>query len=111
MAHVIPGAEKRQWQRLPIPVPMFIRGVDGRGKGFLEFSTALNISAGGALLVTRRHLLGSSQISLQIPTPPFPKEVSSQFLPLKLKARVVQVRNSGGYYWYGLAFSRPLVVN
>ena len=111
MADVIPGAEKRRWQRLPIPVPMFIRGVDERGKGFLEFSTALNISAGGALLVTRRHLPSSSNLSLQIPTPPFPKEVSSQFLLRRLKAKVVQVRNSEGYYWYGLEFSRPLVVN
>ena len=111
MARVIPGAEKRQWQRLPIPVPMFIRGVDEQGKGFLEFSSAFNISAGGALLVTRRHLSRSSKISLQIPTPPFPKQVSTQFLLRKLDAKVVQVRNSEGYYWYGVAFSRPLVVN
>jgi len=110
VAHVIAYAEKRRWQRLPIPVPMFIRGADERGKGFLEFSTALNISAGGALMVTRRHLPRSSKVSLQIPTPPFPKQVSSQVLPRKLKARVVRVRNADGYYLSGLAFSRPLVV-
>jgi hypothetical protein len=111
VGRVTSGADKRRWQRLPIPVPMFIRGVDERGKGFLEFSTALNISAGGALLLTRRHLASSSKITLQVPTPPFPKHVSSQLLMRKLSARVVQVRNSDGYYWCGLAFSRPLVVN
>ena len=110
MAHVIPRAERRRWQRLPFPVPMFIRGVDERGKGFLEFSTALNISAGGALMVTRQHLPRSCKVSLQIPTPPFPKQVSSQFLLRKLKARVVQAMNAGGHYLSGLAFSRPLVV-
>ena len=111
MGHVIAHPERRRWQRLPIPVPMFIRGLDEKGKGFLEFSTALNISAGGALMLTRRHLPSSSKISLQIPTPPFPKHVSSQFLLRKLTARVVRVVNAGGYYYSGLAFSRPLVVH
>jgi hypothetical protein len=110
VGHAIAYAEKRRWQRLPILVPMFIRGVDGRGRGFLEFSTALNISAGGALLVSRRHLSSSSKISLQIPTPPFPKQVSSQFLVRELKARVVRIKNADGYYLSGLEFSRPLVV-
>jgi len=110
VAHVISRDDRRRWQRLPIPVPMFVSGVDERGKGFLEFSTGLNISAGGALMVTRRHLPRSSKVSLQIPTPPFPKQVSSQVLPRKLKARVVRVRNADGYYLSGLAFSRPLVV-
>ena len=111
VARVIPRAERRRWQRLPIPVPIFIRGVDERGKGFLEFSTALDISVGGALVVTRRDLASSSKISLQIPMPPFPKLVSSQFILRKIKVRVVQVRNAEGYYLSGLAFSRPLVVH
>jgi c-di-GMP-binding flagellar brake protein YcgR len=111
VGHVIARAERRRWQRLPIPVPMFIRGVDERGKGFLEFSTALNISAGGALLVSRRHLPSSSNVSLQIPTPPFPKQVSSQFLLRRLKARVVRIGIADGYHLSGLAFSRPLVVH
>jgi hypothetical protein len=111
VAHVIPRAERRRWQRLPIPVPIFIRGADERGKGFLEFSMAFNISAGGALMVTRRHLPSSSKISLQIPMPPFPKQVSSHFLLRKLEARVVQVRNADGCYLSGIAFSRPLVVH
>ena len=110
MAHVIPRADRRLWQRLPIPVPMFVSGVDERGKGFLEFSTALNICAGGTLVVTRRHLPRSSKVSLQIPTPPFPKHLSSQVLPRKITARVVRVRNADACYLSGLAFSRPLVV-
>ena len=111
MAHVIPGAEKRRWQRLPVSFPMFIGGVDEQGKGFLEFCTALNISAGGALLVTRRYLPRSSKISLQVPPPPFPKQVFSQFSLPEFEATVVQVNNSDRYFLCGLEFSRPIAVH
>jgi hypothetical protein len=105
VTRTVPGTERRRWQRLPLPVPMFLRGVDERGKEFLEFSTALNISAGGALLATRRYLPRSSKISVQIPPPPFPRQ---QFKARSVKARVVQVRNSERYHLCGLVFSRPL---
>jgi hypothetical protein len=101
------GAERRRWQRLPVPVPMFIRGVDEQGKKFLEFATALNICAGGALLATRRFLPEASKVSLQIPPPPFPKQVLSDLMVQNLKAKVVQVRNSEHYHLCGLSFSRP----
>ena len=87
---------------------MFIRGIDERGKDFLEFSTALNISAGGALLVSRRFLPSESKIFLEIPPAPYPKEKSKA---RSIKARVVQVRNSDRYHLCNLEFSRPLTVN
>jgi hypothetical protein len=88
---------------------MFIRGVDERGKDFLEFSAALNISAGGALLVSRRFLPNDSKVSLEIPAPPLPKQ---HFKGQNVKARVVQqVSSSDCYYLCGLAFSRPLAIH
>jgi len=87
---------------------MFIRGLDERGKEFLEFSTALNISAGGALLASRRYLPNNSKISLEIPAPPFPKR---QLEARSVKAKVVQIRNSDRYHLCSLAFSRPLKTN
>jgi c-di-GMP-binding flagellar brake protein YcgR len=87
---------------------MFIRGVDERGKEFLEFSTALNISAGGALLVSRRFLPSDSKIFLEIPPAPFPKAKSKAH---NIRARVVQVRNSEQYHLCSLEFSRPLAIN
>lgn len=110
MAEAMTGADRRRWKRLPVPVPMFIRGVDERGKEFLEFSTALNISAGGALLATRRFLPRSSKISLQIPPPPFPRQAFPQHVVRNLKARVVQVRNADRYHLSGLSFTRPLSI-
>src|ERR1022692_1621808 len=43
-------AERRDWDRLPISIPFFVRGSDADGEEFLEFATALNLSAGGLLL-------------------------------------------------------------
>lgn len=87
---------------------MFIRGVDERGKEFLEFSTALNISAGGALLASRRFLHNDSKILLEIPPAPFPKTKAKAH---NIKARVVQVRNSERYHLCSLEFSKPLAFN
>ena len=108
MAPATSGPERRRWQRLAVTVPMFIRGVDERGKDFLELSAALNISAGGALLVSRRFLPNDAKVSVEIPPPPLPKQ---HFKAHSVKARVVQVSSSDCYYLCGLAFSRPLAVH
>lgn len=108
MGPTTPVAERRRWQRLAVTVPMFIRGIDERGKDFLELSAALNISAGGALLVSRRYLPNDSKVSLEIPAPPLPKQ---QFKAQSVKAKVVQVSSCDRYHLCGLAFSRPLTVN
>lgn len=110
MPKVVPRSDRRRWQRLPVPVPLFIRGMDEGGKEFHEFSTALNISAGGALLATRRYLPNHSQISLEIPPPPLPNHVFSGAVIRNLKAKVVQIRHSDRFHLCGLAFSRPLPI-
>ena len=43
------GTERRKWARLPLAIPVFVRSRDRKGKEFLEFATALNVSAGGML--------------------------------------------------------------
>ena len=59
--------ERRRWDRLPLAIPLFVRGTDPNGEAFLEFSTALNISAGGLLLAMRRDLDCGASISLETP--------------------------------------------
>lgn len=103
--------ENRRWQRVAIPVPVFVRGIDELGKDFLEFSTALTISRGGALLATRRYLPPGSIISLQIPPPPFPSQSLPQPVVGSLEAKVVQVRQASRYHLSGLSFSRPLAAD
>jgi len=69
----------------------------------------MNISAGGALLATRRYLPVSSRISLEIPTAPLPHAgIGSDFVR-SLQARLVTVTHSEQCYLCGLKFSRPLI--
>src|SRR5881409_372158 len=64
------GAERRKWARLPLAIPVFVRSRDSKGKEFLEFATALNVSAGGMLVAIRRLLPAIAQIRLEIPSAP-----------------------------------------
>src|SRR5438132_9287892 len=43
-----PVPERRRWARLSLAIPVFVRGINGQGREFLEFCTLLNESAGGA---------------------------------------------------------------
>ena len=108
MTKPISGAERRHWPRLTVPVPVFIRGVDGQGKKYLDFGTAINISADGALLASRRYLPNDANVSLEIPPPPFPKEAAK---PRSVKARVVHVLGSDRYHLCSLTFFKPLPIN
>ena len=107
---VRPGAsERRRWQRLPLAIPVFACGTDEHGKEFREFTTALNISAGGALLAMRRYLPTSSRISLEIPSAPLPRVgISSDFVR-NLQAQLVTITHSQQCYLCGLKFARPLI--
>jgi PilZ domain len=100
---------QRRWERLPIAIPVFVRGEDDRGKEFVEFSTAININAGGMLLVSRRPLPPGSQLCLEIPTPtPLfrPPGVASSG---SMSAKVLYMNYADGYNLCGAEFETPLV--
>lgn len=101
-------SERRRWQRLPLTIPVFVRGVDERGNEFLEFSSLLNISRGGALLAIRRYLPRRSQLSLEIPFAPMPRVSLPPHSLRTLRARVVRVTHSEGCQLLGLRFARAL---
>jgi PilZ domain len=102
------GAERRKHQRLPLSIPVFVRGIDQEGKEFLEFATALNISAGGILLATRRNLPKSANLSLEIPVAPLPPSTVSPQSVRSLKAKLVRVTHGERCHLLGLRFSKPL---
>jgi len=102
------GSERRKHQRLPLSIPVFVRGVDQDGKEFLEFATALNISAGGVLLATRRSLPRSSSLSLEIPVAPLPTGSVSPNSVRSFKARLVRITHGERCHLLGLKFTRPL---
>ncbi len=100
--------ERRSSQRLPLAIPIFARGVDDRGKEFLEFTTTLNVSATGVLLAMRRSLPPDSNILLEIPAAPLPKVASPLEFVRTLQAHVVRVTSSQPSYLWALQFNQPL---
>ncbi len=102
-------AERRKNERVPLAVPVFVRGKDSEGKEFLEFATALNISAGGALLAANRLLPRLTTISLEVPSAPLPRSRTLPRAVRRLKARLLRVTVVDGYQVWGLKFSNPLV--
>lgn len=101
--------ERRSWDRLPLAIPIFVRGRDHRNKEFLEFATALNLSAGGVLLALSRALPLSTGVSLEVPSAPLSQDVHLPRVVRRLKARVVHSRSSQRVQLVGLKFSRPLL--
>jgi hypothetical protein len=104
-----PETERRKWPRLAIAIPVFVRSRDERGKELLEFATALNISAGGALVAVRRSLPLAEQVLLEIPSAPLAAAHSLPKAARSLRARTLWVTHADGYHLVGLKFSHPLV--
>jgi hypothetical protein len=104
-----PETERRKWPRLPLAIPVFVRSRDEKGKEFLEFATALNISAGGALVAVRRSLPLSAQVSLEIPSAPLAAAGTLPKASRTLRARSVRITHAEGYHLVGLKFSHALL--
>jgi PilZ domain len=101
-------AERRNWYRLPISIPFFMRGRKSTGEEFLELATALNVSAGGVLLATKRYLEPSTQVSLEVPI----ALVNKAHLPHSvsmLHATVLHCTPERHYYLLRLQFEKPLI--
>jgi len=103
------GGERRKWARLPLAIPVFVRSRDGKGKEFLEFATALNVSAGGMLVAMRRALPAIAQIRLEIPSAPVAALALLPRASRNLRAKALRTTPADGYYLLGLKFSRPLL--
>jgi len=101
--------ERRRWARLPLAIPVFVRWINAHGREFLEFSTLLNVSAGGALLAIRKPLRRWSRVTLEIPSAPLLKNVKWRRTKRMLRARVIRITYGEGWNLCGLQFSRPLI--
>ncbi len=100
--------ERRKWSRLPLAIPVFVRSRDRKGKEFLEFATALNVSAGGMLVAIRRLLPAISHIRLEIPSVPVAAMAPLPHAARILRAKTLRTTPADGYYLLGLQFARPL---
>jgi hypothetical protein len=104
-----PAAERRRYPRLPLAIPVFVRSQVETNKEFLEFATALNVSAGGMLVAVRRSIPSSAQVLLEIPSAPLAALAALPRVARNLRARVLRMEHGEGYNLVGLKFSRPLV--
>jgi hypothetical protein len=102
------AGERRSWERLPISIPFFVRGAQSDGEEFLEFATALNLSAGGALLAMRRYLEPGTHIDLEIPIALANKAQLPRSVSL-LHATVLRCVPDRQYFLLGLQFDEPLL--
>jgi len=98
----------RKWARLHLAIPVFVRSTNGNGQDSLEFATAINISAGGALVVVRRSLPKSTTVSLEIPSPPIGPQSGLPNFSRIIRAKAVWVNHFDDYHLMGLKFSQPL---
>ncbi len=100
--------ERRKWDRLPISIPFFMRGNKDNGEEFLEFATALNLSAGGLLLATRNYLDPGTSVKLEIPVALVNKAQLPRSVSL-LHATVLRCTPDRQYFLLGLEFKTPLL--
>lgn len=98
----------RKWARLQLAIPVFVRTHGENDQDSLEFATAINISAGGALVVVRRSLPRSTPISLEIPSAPIGPSDGLPASARVIRAKAVWVSHLDDYHLVGLKFSRPL---
>jgi PilZ domain len=101
-------AERRRWTRLPLAIPVFIKGRAG-DKEFLEFSTALNVSAGGMLVAVRHSFLPDQEVSLEIPSAPLLAMNSLPRAVRTLRAKALRMAHANSYNLVALKFARPLL--
>jgi hypothetical protein len=103
------GTERRKWTRLPLAIPVFVRSRDDDGKEFLEFATALNVSAGGMLVAVRNVKPFVDHLKLEIPSAPVAAIAMLPKSSRDLRAKALRTTPADGYYLLGLKFSRPLL--
>jgi c-di-GMP-binding flagellar brake protein YcgR len=86
--------ERREYYRLPIRVPIFIKGIDKHGDEFVELTHTINVSATGACLITKRDLPYSADLLVSIPAPVNSDVGSPQDQDFRFPAKVVRLESS-----------------
>jgi PilZ domain len=102
-----PKSKSRRWQRLSIAFPVFVHGTDSTGRSVLEFGTAINVSAGGALIAVKRPP-SDKEIVLEMPVPPGFVSNSPETHRM-IEGRIVRSQLGSHHTYLGLEFKRPLL--
>ena len=108
MAQEAKPGDRRRSERLPLQVPIFVRGQDLYGEEFLDLTKTLNISAVGACLASPRRLRLNQLVTLRIPAPsPSSAGLVPEASPA-MKARVLREQPLGDVHVVAVEFVKPL---
>ena len=74
-----PTLERRRERRVPVQLPILVRGADRDGEWFEEHTASVNLCRGGAAFATRVAIELGSQLEIQIPVQPVAGETDAEF--------------------------------
>ena len=83
-----PILERRRERRVPVNLPILVRGMDRAGEWFEEHTLSVNLCRGGAAFATRYALDLGCRLEISIPAPPSAKNEDSEF---STQGRIVHV--------------------
>ena len=89
----IPTLERRRERRVPVHLPIVVRGTDSGGLPFEERTASENICRGGAAFATRYALLLGNQLEIKIPVVPTASSKDTEFSTQGRVVHVAQGRN------------------
>jgi hypothetical protein len=101
-----PALERRRERRVPVHLPIVVRGTDLTGVSFEEHTSSENLCRGGAAFATRYPLNLGGQLEIQIPVIP---NSASQDAEFSTQGRIVHVKPGRDKYEtiVGVEFTGP----
>jgi hypothetical protein len=102
--------ERRKWDRIPLPVPLFVHGRDSDGQEFSDLTVARDIGGGGLLFASHRSLPRFTRLTIQVPSAPWLTKVRGTQDAQMLRGRIVRVVPTESLNFYALQFTHPLVM-
>jgi hypothetical protein len=85
-----PTPERRRERRVPVRLPMLVRGTDRKGEFFEEHTSSENLCRGGASFTTRYALDLGTRLDISIPAAPSVRERESD-AEFSTQGRIVHV--------------------
>lgn len=84
-----PALERRREHRVPVHLPMLVRGTDRSGEWFEERTASENVCRGGAAFATRYTLDMGARIEISIPSSASSGEPDAEF---STQGRIVHLK-------------------
>ena len=101
-----PAPERRRERRVPVNLPILVRGTDRAGESFEEHTSSVNLCRGGAAFATRYAVDLGSRLEISIPAAASAVEKDAEF---STQGRIVHLApgNSERESIVGVEFTGP----